>query len=108
MPFCTLRLTAKKPLPVAYPKELKTLGDHLRKRRLELGPRQIDVATRLGASEATIVHWETNLTRPALKFIPAIVSFIEYNPFTRPHALVEPQQRLHRRPKAQGSRRHDW
>jgi hypothetical protein len=34
--FCEVTLTAKKPLSEAYPKTLKTLGDHLRKRRLDL------------------------------------------------------------------------
>ena len=35
LPFCHVRLSGPKPLPKAYPKHLKTLGDHIRKRRLD-------------------------------------------------------------------------
>src|SRR5438093_11371159 len=36
LPFCRLRLKAKRTDP-RYPRELRTLGDHIRKRRIELG-----------------------------------------------------------------------
>src|SRR5712691_8111311 len=44
LPFCHVRLQAQKPLAAAYPRELWTLGDRVRKRRLDLGLRQKDVA----------------------------------------------------------------
>jgi ribosome-binding protein aMBF1 (putative translation factor) len=37
-------LKGKKPKDTAYPKAVKTIGDAIRKRRLELGLRQKDVA----------------------------------------------------------------
>jgi hypothetical protein len=47
LPCCQIRLKAQKPLPSAYPQTLKTLGDHLRKRRLDLQLFQKDVAQML-------------------------------------------------------------
>lgn len=50
LPFCNIRLRDQKPLPHAYPAESKTLGDHLRKKRLDLGLFQKDVARILGVA----------------------------------------------------------
>src|ERR1700720_743605 len=44
LPFCHLRLSTQKPKSSVYPKELKTLGDHIRRRRLDLGLLQRQVA----------------------------------------------------------------
>ena len=76
MPFCHLAFQAQKPLSGAYPKELRTLGDHLRKRRLNLALTQKDVAKRLGANEASVWNWEKNRSSPALRFVPRIVEFL--------------------------------
>ncbi|HUV94849.1 MAG TPA: helix-turn-helix transcriptional regulator [Anaerolineae bacterium] len=82
------RRTARKPRPAAYPKELQTLGDHLRKRRLDLGFLQRDVAQKLGVREATIYNWESNRKSPQLRFLPRIIEFLGYVPYdTQPQAL---------------------
>jgi hypothetical protein len=36
LPFCHTELRASKPKPSHYPKQLNTLGDHIRTRRLDL------------------------------------------------------------------------
>jgi transcriptional regulator with XRE-family HTH domain len=61
--------------------ELKTLGDHLRKRRLDLKLLQRQVALLLGVEEATIWNWENNRSSPKLHYIPRIVRFLGYVPF---------------------------
>ena len=81
MPFCHIQLTARKPPSPAYPRELKTLGDHLRKRRLDLGLLQPDVALELRVNEMTISNWETNHTSPQLRLIPRILTFLGYCPY---------------------------
>jgi len=48
LPFCRMRLRAEKPKSTAYPRELNTLGNHLRKRRPDLGLLQRDVAAAIG------------------------------------------------------------
>jgi len=78
--FCDVTLAAKKPLPEAYPKTLLTLGDHLRKRRLDLKLRQIDVAATLEVDEMTICNWEKGLTTPRLYLMPKIIDFMGYDP----------------------------
>jgi hypothetical protein len=37
LPFCHVGLSAKKPKSEAYPTALRTYGDHLRAKRLDLG-----------------------------------------------------------------------
>ena len=81
MPSCGARLKARKPLPATYPHTLDTLGDHLRKRRLDLGLRQTDVAEQLKVDETTIANWELNRMAPALAFIPKIIRVLGYPPF---------------------------
>ena len=76
LPSCHIRLTGRKLLPAAYPRELSTLGDHLRKRRLDLGLLQKELADELGVDEMTICNWETNRTSPQLRFIPRIITFL--------------------------------
>ena len=58
-----------------------TLGDHLRKRRLDLGLLQKDVAQRLGVNIDTVTNWELNRTEPALRFIARIIRFLGRMPF---------------------------
>ena len=84
MPFCHIQLTGRKPLPPFYPKELITLGDHLRKRRLDLGLLQKDVANKIGVNKATITNWELNHTFPEIRYIPAIIEFLGYWPYDTP------------------------
>jgi len=67
---------------------LKTLGDHLRKRRLDLALTQKDVAERLGADETSVWNWEKNRSSPALRLIPRIIAFLGYTPDdTKPESL---------------------
>lgn len=71
-----MRLQAQKPPLAAYPTELRTLGAQLRKRRLDLGLRQKDVARVLGVDEATVYNWERHRTAPASRFFPNIFTFL--------------------------------
>jgi len=82
LPFCYLTLTCKKPKDSAYPTELRTLGDHLRVRRLDLRLRQREVAERLGVSVENLRNWEWNKTRPVVRFLLGIFRFLGYDPTT--------------------------
>lgn len=42
--------------------------------------RQEDVAARIGAEIDTIRNWENRRTEPDLRFMPAVISFLGYNP----------------------------
>ncbi len=80
LPFCSLTLKSTKPLPAQYPKELNTLGDHLRKRRLDLGLLQREVAEQIGVDESTITNWERQRTLPEIRHMPEIIQFLGYVP----------------------------
>jgi transcriptional regulator with XRE-family HTH domain len=56
------------------------VGDHLRRRRLVLKLLQRQVAEQLGVTKASIHNWEGNHGKPELKYMPAIIRFLGYNP----------------------------
>ena len=88
LPSCHIQLTGRKPLPPAYPRQLNTLGDHVRKRRLDLGLLQREAADKLGVDAMTICNWEINRTSPQLRLIPRIITFLGYVPYdTQPETL---------------------
>jgi len=82
LPFCHARLRGPRPLPRSYPQVLVTIGNHLRKRRLDLGLRQKDVARVVGADETWVTTWEKNRAEPSLRFLPRIMQFLDYAPST--------------------------
>jgi transcriptional regulator with XRE-family HTH domain len=82
-------LKAPKPKSPKYPKQLKTLGDHIRKRRLDLGLFQKQVAEQIGVSEATIWNWECHESSPQIHVLPQVIRFLGYNPFPQPESLAE-------------------
>jgi transcriptional regulator with XRE-family HTH domain len=81
LPFCHVTLKTQKPLDPSYPKSLKTFGDHLKKRRLDLGLLQKEVAEKIGVDEASVHNWERNLTAPSLGLMPRVLEFLGYIPF---------------------------
>lgn len=81
MPFCHVTLSATKTKDRAYPATLETIGDHLRKRRLDLGLLQKEVAKEIGVTACTIQYWETNRVPPALRFRLRIAEFLGYDAY---------------------------
>ena len=94
LPFCHVRLSGPKPSPKSYPKELKTLGDHIRKRRLDLGLLQKEVAEQLGVDTASIVNWESNEVQPMVHCLPGIFAFLGHNPLPEAGDLIGKLKRL--------------
>jgi len=80
LPFCDVTLSAKKPPEKAYPKTLETIGDHIRKRRLDLGLFQKEVAVTIGVDTCTVTNWERGHSEPELRLIPSIIGFLGYEP----------------------------
>ena len=75
-----MRLSARKPEKSAYPKGLKTLGDHIRKRRLDLGLLQREVAKVLGVDVDSVCQWEMGHRQPKVALFPGIIDFLGYVP----------------------------
>ncbi len=90
LPFCKINLKGSKPLPPAYAKVLYTLGDYIRKRRLDLKLQQIEVAEIIGVDEVSIYNWEKNRTSPHVQHIPNIIEFLGGVPTNvQPESLSE-------------------
>ena len=88
MPFCHGCIVA--PLPPqptrwictqALPNELRTIGDHIKARRIQLRLFQNDVAKQIGVHFASIQNWERNVGTPMSCQIPSVIRFLEYVPF---------------------------
>ena len=62
-----LVITLQLPL---YPDQ--TLGEHIKKWRLERGLFQVDLAKKVGVSEMTIVNWEKGRTKPIKQYFERI------------------------------------
>lgn len=75
--------------PAAYPKELKRLGDHVRRRRLDLGLSQREVARRIGVRRESVQQWELGYFRPTVSCLPGIIRFLGYDPRPEPAAWPE-------------------
>jgi DNA-binding transcriptional regulator YiaG len=53
----------------AYPKEPKTLGDYIRKWRMDKGISQVVLAKKLRVNEMTVVNWEVRGIVPAKRHL---------------------------------------
>jgi transcriptional regulator with XRE-family HTH domain len=89
LPFCHVTLKGQKPLPPGYPKQPKTLGDQLRKRRMDLGLSQRQFARQLGVNRTSIEHWERNEVEPTRWMVPKIREFLGQPPSPPPTLFGE-------------------
>jgi DNA-binding XRE family transcriptional regulator len=60
--------------------EPATLGEHIKRKRLQLGLYQKDIAKQIGVTLFSIVHWETGFSQPMTRYLPMIIKFLGYNP----------------------------
>ena len=59
-----------------YPIQPTTVGEAIRKRRLDLRLRQVDAAKSIGCNEMTIVNWEKGHTHPCMRKMARVKSFL--------------------------------
>jgi transcriptional regulator with XRE-family HTH domain len=76
----------KQPLP-GYPTNPLTIGDHIRKRRMDLGLLQREVAELIGVTESSVWNWEHGV-EPEQHYNPKIIKFLGYIPFDCPDDTV--------------------
>jgi len=82
-----LRLKAQKPKD--YSDAPQTLGEHLKKRRRELGFLQREAAERMGILTETYANWEKDKTKPVSPQYKPVVRFLGYDPSPPPTSLAE-------------------
>jgi len=81
LPFCHFTLKAEKPATYSFRKPPVTWGEHIRKKRLELGLFQKDVAREVQVHQTTVYNWEAGKANPAVRSIPRIIRFLGYAPY---------------------------
>lgn len=90
MPFCQgVPLTLKSPKARDYSETPATLGEHIKKRRRELGLLQREVANQLGVAVETLINWEKDRTRPVVAQFRPVIAFLGYDPSPEPKTLAE-------------------
>jgi transcriptional regulator with XRE-family HTH domain len=67
----------------------QTLGEHLKKRRRQLGLLQREADERMGISTGTYTNWEKGKTQPVAAQFRPIVTFLGYDPTPEPTTLAE-------------------
>jgi transcriptional regulator with XRE-family HTH domain len=112
VPFCRQTpLTLKALRSKDYSENPQTLGEHLKKRRRDLGLLQREAAAIMGVSTATAVNWEKGKSKPvAAQFKPAM-DFLGYDPSPEPQTLgqrLEAKQRSLGVSQAQVARHLEW
>jgi DNA-binding transcriptional regulator YiaG len=72
-----------------YPANPKTLGEHLRKRRIDMGLSMPKLAKLLGVgvTDTAIEKWEKNQNRPTEPYRSRIVEFLGFDPATQQNAV---------------------
>jgi transcriptional regulator with XRE-family HTH domain len=88
LPFCHAILKGPRPPSRSYPQQINRLGDHIRKRRLDLKLSQKQAAELLGVNPGTITNWEGQHSNPALLCMRAIICFLGYNPLPETDKLA--------------------
>jgi hypothetical protein len=66
---------------------LEHIGHHILKRRLAIRLQQKEAAKLLETNAWTLRNWETGRRKAEVRFYPAIISFLVYDPLPTRHRL---------------------
>jgi transcriptional regulator with XRE-family HTH domain len=77
-------VTCKSVMAQVFGSEPETLGEHIRKKRLQLALSRNDAGRLLGVTAITIRSWECGHTQPTLQCSAGIRQFLGYDPNVRP------------------------
>jgi transcriptional regulator with XRE-family HTH domain len=76
---------------------MRTLGDHLRAKRLDKKTTIREVAVTLGVAADTLRGWEHDDHEPSFRQYPAIFGFVGYDPLPEPRDLRDQLRRVRMR-----------
>ena len=65
--------------PVGYTRYPATIGQHIRRTRIDQGLSRAELAARLSVHPETIRFWETGRTKPAVRLYPWVLAFLGYD-----------------------------
>jgi transcriptional regulator with XRE-family HTH domain len=80
LPFSTLQKTITKPYGSTYPKNPISIGEHIRKRRMEMRLTQEEVAKLIGVTTDSVTNWENNRSTPRLNLLPRVTKYLDIIP----------------------------
>jgi transcriptional regulator with XRE-family HTH domain len=58
-----------------------------------LGLNQKAVAWEMGVATDTLKNWEKGRTEPEVRFLPALIAFVDHNPLPRPDTCAQALRR---------------
>ncbi|MGB3341233.1 MAG: helix-turn-helix transcriptional regulator [bacterium] len=76
-PKLKLTIIRSKKQPKGYPVGPKTLGEKIRKKRMDLGLFQKDVAKFVGVVTDTVTLWEKGRKEPSKRYLKRIEQFLK-------------------------------
>lgn len=71
-----------------YSETPQSLGEHLKKRRKELGLLQREAAIQMGVDTFTYINWEKDRTIPIASRFRPVIEFLGYDPTPAPTSLA--------------------
>lgn len=80
VPYSKLDVTILLPDKRPFPKELQTVGNHIKAARLSRNILIKDVCAILNISRETLRGWELGEFEPHVSHYPIIITFLRYNP----------------------------
>jgi DNA-binding transcriptional regulator YiaG len=96
LPFCQLQTKAVYSGKSGYWESVHnyrrlphSLGEHVRKRRLDLGLGQREAAAQMGVHVETLKFWERGVLKPAIGIMPKVIEFLGTNPRPKPTTFAE-------------------
>lgn len=76
-------------IPRAFQGVPATVGEHIRKKRLNDGLTQKQVGELIGVNACTILNWEKSKTKPTPRDWPSIAAFVGYEIFPDAQTIAE-------------------
>jgi len=67
---------------LAYPQNPVSIGEHIKKKRMDLKLFQSDLAKIFNISTDCVTYWENNRSTPQIIFYPKIIEFLGYCPLS--------------------------
>src|SRR5258706_14052955 len=95
LPFSNLKISLKREIK-GMPLKLNSIGDHIRKRRVELKLTQEAAALQLEVSTDTVTFWESRRFQPKIHNVPKIIKFLGYNPYPIEKAILGARVKYYR------------
>jgi transcriptional regulator with XRE-family HTH domain len=70
------------------PSDPKTLGEHVKKHRLERHLLQSQLAKLLGVDRISVQNWERGIYEPSPRVIEKVIEFLGYDPRNQPEQVI--------------------